>query len=131
MKTSEASGTSNATTSNFDEETIYYIYRIQIELLEKYNIIIFNPKKIIDHILQEAFKIKNTINYSNKDFIQNIHIQYEKVIITYNNSEINKLFIDEINNNLKTFFPNVNFKKNQIIKSVIVFYYKHLINLNQ
>lgn len=128
MKTS---GTSNATTSNFDEETIYYIYRIQIELLEKYNIIIFNPKKIIDHILQESFKIKNTINYSNKDFIQNIHIQYEKVIITYNNSETNKLFIDEINNNLKTFFPNVNFKKNQIIKSVIVFYYKHLINLNQ
>ena len=87
MKTNETSGTSNATTSNFDEETIYYIYRIQIELLEiglsikdLANLLGMNPNSITNYKRTKVIPLNLAITISLISYLKKTGITPENII---------------------------------------------------
>lgn len=116
------------TTFSLDQEFYYYLFNIALIELQ-------NGKGVLN--LNQALKSSITFLMNNKDSIDLKSFEVQHIIKTdgnnyimyYNGEDDNKLFLNEFSEELSK-LSNFRIKNNQIIKSIVVFYYNHLLKQN-
>ena len=115
------------TTTNLDNETYYFLYHIALIQLDKNNILFNKLYDIIHYVLKEIKVLidENKIDFNDPHLLKFInHTEYSTIFLTLSENEIK--IIDTFKNKINI-DPKIKIKRNQIIKTIIIYYYKTLI----
>jgi hypothetical protein len=112
------------TTTNLDEESIYFLYQYQIKELKYNNIIYPNLNSAITNILNKLYDyyitdntILPSIELYDIDNTQTKHLVY--LIFKENNLKIYDILTSHFHEN----YTDINVKFNQILKSIIIYFH--------
>ena len=114
------------TTLSLDEESYYFLKKIALYKYENERKIFLKDYDTIYYLLQEIEILinENKINFQEEYILKTIYSHTTMTFfITLNEQAINtlKIFKSKINNNNK-----INIKRNQMIKTMIILYFKLL-----
>ena len=116
------------TTFSLDQEFYYYLFKIALIELQ-------NGKGVLN--LNQSLKSAITFLMNNRDKIDLKSFEVQQIIKTddnncimyYNGEDDNKLFLNQFSEELSK-LSNFKIKNNQIIKSIVIYYYNHLLKQN-
>lgn len=119
--------TGKKTTTTLDNETHYFLHHIALIKLEKENIFYNKIYDIITLVFNEVSIMidKDLIDFKDEHLLKNIDNSNNKsifFILTETHNKVINAFQNNIENSNK-----LNLKRNQIIKTIVIFYYKSLI----